>query len=185
MKKSLIVAGAVVGLVAVWGIGTRNRIVTQDEEITAAGAQVESVLQRRYDLIPNLVTTVKGYAAHEREVFEDVTRLRSQWGQAGSAVEKAEASTQLEGAIGRLLVVAESYPELKANQGFLALQDELAGTENRIAVERRRYNESVRAFNAYVRRFPNNIVAAAMGMARRDAYAEAEVAAKIPPKVEF
>jgi LemA protein len=185
MKNLWIVILVVIVIAALMWVSIRNQIVTRDEDINAAWAQVETVLQRRYDLIPNLVNTVKGYASHEREIFEEVTRLRSQWGQAKTADEKVQAANQMEGAIGRLLLVSENYPELKANQNFLALQDELAGTENRIAVERRRYNESVRSFNTFVRRWPNSSIAAMMGVERRDAYFEADQAAKAAPKVEF
>lgn len=185
MKGLWVGIGIAVGIAALAGVNLRNQIVTLDEDINAAWAQVDTVLQRRYDLIPNLVNTVKGYASHEREIFEEVARLRSQWGQAGSTDEKARASTQLEGALGRLLLVVENYPELKANQNFIALQDELAGTENRISVERSRYNESVRVYNTFIRRFPNSLVASWMGMERRDVYFESEAAAKTAPKVEF
>ncbi|OQA24927.1 MAG: LemA family protein [Verrucomicrobia bacterium ADurb.Bin345] len=185
MKKFWIIVLVVVVIAGLMGVSIRNQIVTRDEDINAAWAQVETVLQRRYDLIPNLVNTVKGYASHEREVFEEVTRLRSQWGQAKNANEKVQAANELDGAIGRLLLVSENYPELKANQNFVALQDELSGTENRISVERRRYNESVRSFNTYIRRWPNSSIAAMMGMERRDAYFEADQAAAAAPKVEF
>lgn len=184
--KNLWIVVLVVVLVAVFmTISIRNNVVTLDENINGAWAQVETVLQRRYDLIPNLVNTVKGYASHEREVFEEITRLRSQWGQAKSTDEKVQTANQMEGAIGRLLLVSENYPELKANQNFIALQDELAGTENRIAVERRRYNESVQSYNTYIRRFPASTFAGMMGFQRRDAYFEADKAAAAAPKVEF
>jgi LemA protein len=183
--SALIIIVIVAAIAALTGVGIRNQLVTLDEEIDAAWAQVDTVLQRRYDLIPNLVNTVKGYATHEKGVFEEVSRLRSQWREAGTTDEKARASTQLEGALGRMLLVVENYPELKANQNFIALQDELAGTENRISVERRRYNESVRAYNTHIRRFPNNTVANWMGMVRRDAYFESDTAAKTAPQVAF
>ena len=164
---------------------SHNRIASMDEQVDASWAQVETVLQRRYDLIPNLINTVKGYATHEKELFEEVTRLRSQWAGAKSTGEKVKAASALEGVLGRLMVVVERYPDLKANQNFLALQDELAGTENRIAVERRRYNQSVRDYNKVVRKFPSNIIASMEGMERRTAYFEAAKQAAEVPKVEF
>lgn len=185
MKGAIIVIVALLLLGLVAGIGIRNRIVTLDESVSAAWAQIETVLQRRYDLIPNLVNTVKGYAAHERGVFEEVTRLRSQWGAAQNPEQRVVAANELEGALSRLLLVAENYPELKANQNFLALQDELAGTENRIAVERRRYNEAVQTFNTYIRRFPASVVAGFMGMERKTAYFESKPEAKEAPVVQF
>lgn len=174
-------------LVAVAGtfFSIYNKTVTLDENVDAAWAQVETVLQRRYDLIPNLVNTVKGFAEQEREVLTEVTRLRSQWGEAQGTAEKAQAASRLEGALGRLMVIVERYPELKSNQNFLALQDELAGTENRVAVERRRYNEAVRAYNTYIRRTPANLVAAIAGFEKKDAYFEADEGAEQAPEVDF
>ncbi len=174
----------VVGSVAV-GIGAYNQLVRHHESIQEGWAQVENVLQRRYDLIPNLVSTVKGYAAHERGVFEEVTRLRSQWGLAKTVEEKIGASERLESALGRLMVIVERYPDLKANQNFLALQDELAGTENRIAVERRRYNEAVRSYNVLVRGFPSNLVARWTGFQPSGAYFKAAAEAARAPQVQF
>ncbi len=162
-----------------------NRLVVTDENMETTWAQVENVLQRRYDLIPNLVNTVKGYAEHEKEVFENITRLRSQWGAAKNVDEKIQASSQLEGFIGRLLMVSERYPDLKASQSFSRLQDELAGTENRIAVERRRYNEAVKAYNSTVRKFPSNIIAGFHGFERKANYFEASDGAETVPTVEF
>lgn len=181
MAVVLIVAVVVVGA----GFLTYNQLVGAKESIREGWAQVETVLQRRYDLIPNLVNTVKGYAAHERNLFNEVTRLRSQWASAQGVEQKVAAAQQLEGALGRLLLVAEQYPDLKASQNFLGLQDELAGTENRIAVERRRYNEHVRRYNVLVRSFPGNLIAGLTGFAPSDAYFKAETAAQPPPKVEF
>lgn len=185
MKSALIVIVVLLVVVVGWGVATNNRLVTLNESINGSWAQVETVLQRRYDLIPNLVATVKGYAKHESDVLEEVTRLRSQWGEAKTADEKVAAANQLEGALARLMVVVERYPDLKANQNFLALQDELAGTENRIAVERRRYNETVQAYNTAVSRFPASIVASVRGFQRRDVYFKAAEAAKEAPKVQF
>lgn len=180
---ALIAAAALLLIAAIAffiGIGKYNRIQTLDESVDAAWAQVETVLQRRYDLIPNLVNTVKGFAEQEREVLTEVTRLRSQWGEARTTSEQAQAATQLESALGRLMVVVERYPELKSNQNFLALQSQLEGTENRISVERRRYNETLRDYNAYVRKFPNNLLADP-----RDDYFQAASGAETAPTVEF
>lgn len=188
MKKTWLIAGIIV--LVVLGIfasctGRYNQLVTFNESVQTAWAQVENVLQRRNDLIPNLVNTVKGYAAHEQKVFIDVTEARAKVGGARSIPEKVDANNQLTAALGRLLVVAENYPELKANQNFLALQDELAGTENRIAVERMRYNDAVKAYNVFVRRFPNNILAGIFGYTRENIYFKAEEGAKEVPKVDF
>jgi len=164
--------------------GIYNSFVTLDEGVNNAWAQVETVLQRRYDLIPNLVETVKGYASHEKEVLTEVTRARASVGGAKSINEKIQANNQLSSALSRLLVVVERYPDLKANQNFIRLQDELAGTENRIAVERRRYNETVRMYNQRIRIFPNNIFAGMFGFEKRS-YFEAPKEAQQAPKVDF
>jgi len=185
MKKGLIVLVVVAVVMVIGGISVYNSLVNLDEGVNTSWAQVETVLQRRYDLIPNLVNTVKGYAQHERGLLEEVTRLRSQWGAAKGSEAKAKAATELESALGRLMVVVEKYPDLKANQNFLALQDELAGTENRISVERRRYNDAVREYNVAIRRFPANMLAGTLGFVKRDAYFEADEKAKTAPKVEF
>lgn len=179
------VIALVVIAIPVWAISTNNQLVKLQEDMKSSWAQVETVLQRRFDLIPNLVSTVKGYAAHEKEILEETTRLRSQWGAAKSVEEKAKAAGELEGTLARLLVVAEQYPDLKANQNFRDLQFELAGTENRISVERQRYNDAVRAFNTRVRSFPTSIVASFVGFHPSDAYFEAAPAAKEVPKVDF
>jgi LemA protein len=162
-----------------------NKMVGYHEAIPEAWAQVENVLQRRYDLIPNLVATVKGYAKHEADVLTEVTRLRSQWGEARTPADKMQASQGLESALARLMLVTERYPELKANENFTRLQDELAGTENRIAVERKRYNEVIREYNVVVRRFPNNVLASIFGFEKSDAYFNADAGAKSAPKVSF
>jgi LemA protein len=185
MKRTWIVLGAVLVVFAVLGSQAYNGLVQHNEAIDESWAQVETVLQRRYDLIPNLVNTVKGYATHERELLAEITRLRSQWGASRGVEERVAAARDIEGALGRLMVVLERYPDLKANQSFLALQDELAGTENRIAVERRRYNETVREYNVAVQRFPSNVVAALTGFAKRDVYFEATKGAAEAPKVQF
>ncbi|RLB06304.1 MAG: LemA family protein [Deltaproteobacteria bacterium] len=163
---------------------TYNELVTLDEGVKAAWAQVENQLQRRMDLIPNYVETVKGYARHEREVFLKVTEARAKAAGAGSISEKIAANNELTAALGRLMLVVERYPDLRANQNFIRLQDELAGTENRIAVERRRYNEAVRAYNVRIRSFPTNILAGIFGF-RRAPFFEAPQQAKKPPKVKF
>lgn len=164
--------------------GTYNSLVTMDEGVKAAWAQVENQLQRRYDLIPNLVETVKGYASHEEEVFLKVTEARSRVGGAASVSDKIAANNSLSAALSRLLVVVERYPELKANTNFLRLQDELAGTENRIAVERRRYNESVRAYNTTIRRFPTNLLAGIFGF-EKAAFFDVPEERQEAPKVSF
>lgn len=188
MKKSLIILGVVVLIVLIAGsscVGKYNQIVTLNENVKTAWSQAENVLQRRFDLIPNLVNTVKGYAAHEKETFTAVTEARAKVGGAQTIPEKIDANNQLTAALSRLLLVVERYPDLKANQNFLALQDELAGTENRIAVERRRYNDAVREYNTFVRRFPNNLIAGIFGYSREDVYFKADESAKDAPKVEF
>ena len=186
-KTFLIVVIVIVVLVLIpllYFKGTYNSLVTMDEGVKAAWAQVENQLQRRYDLIPNLVETVKGYASHEEEVFLKVTEARSKVGGAGNVSDKIAANNSLSAALSRLLVVVERYPELKANTNFLRLQDELAGTENRIAVERRRYNESVRAFNTTIRRFPTNILAGIFGF-EKAAFFEVPEERQEAPKVSF
>lgn len=188
--KKIVIALVVVVLLAALVIGislisTYNNLVTLSEGVDSEWAQVETVLQRRYDLIPNLVNTVKGFAEQEREVFTEVTRLRSQWGEAQTVDEKAQAAANLEGALSRLLLVVERYPDLKSNQNFMALQDELSGTENRIAVQRRRYNETVRQYNTSVRRFPTNIVASLLGFKTEYEYFEAAPGAGEAPEVQF
>ena len=183
MKKGWIALG-IVGLVILMiggsAVGSRNRFVTLEEGVDAQWANVETVLQRRFDLIPNLVNTVKGYAAHEEGILTEVTRLRSQWGAAATADQKVEIAGQMQGALSRLLLVAENYPDLKANQNFLALQDELAGTENRIAVERRRYNDSVRAYNIAIRKFPGVIWAGLFDFEKRAVFESAPEASRVP-----
>ena len=164
--------------------GTYNNLVMLDEGVKAAWAQVENQLQRRYDLIPNYVETVKGFAKQEQDVFIKVTEARSKVGGAGSIPDKIKANNELSSVLSRLLVVVERYPELKSDQNFLRLQDELAGTENRIAVERRRYNETVKTYNIKVRSFPTNILAGMFGF-EKAAFFEVPEAAQVVPKVEF
>ncbi|MEN6465089.1 MAG: LemA family protein [Syntrophaceae bacterium] len=187
-KRNLLIVLAVVVVlvIAVYGFfqSNYNSLVRLDEGVKASWAQVENQLQRRFDLIPNLVETVKGYAKHEKEVLTEVTNARARVGQAGTVPDKIAANNELAGALGRLLVVVEKYPDLKANQNFLRLQDELAGTENRISVERRRYNEAVKEFNVKSRSFPANIVAGMFGF-KQAAFFEAPAAAKATPQVKF
>lgn len=187
MRKGIVIVGILVVLVLAlggWVRGQYNGLVTEDEAVKAGWAQVENQLQRRYDLIPNLVETVKGYAAHERETLEAVTEARARVGGAGTVDEKIEANQQLSSALSRLLLVVESYPDLKANQNFIRLQDELAGTENRIATERRRYNELVQSYNTRVRSFPTTIFAGMFGFERATIY-EATPEAQTAPRVDF
>jgi len=187
LKTVLIIAAILIVIVAIpysYLKGTYNSLVTMDEEVKAAWAQVENQLQRRYDLIPNLVETVKGYASHEKELFVQVTEARSKVAGAGSVGDKIEANNQLSGALSRLLLVVERYPELKANTNFIRLQDELAGTENRIAVERRRYNETVKAYNIKIRRFPTNLIAGMFGFEKAEFF-DVPKEAQQAPKVKF
>lgn len=162
-----------------------NKIVTLDQQVKSSWAQVENQLQRRFDLIPNLASTVKGYANHEKGILEEVTRLRSQWGQAASISEKVLAANELAGSISRLLLVSENYPNLKADQNFLALQSQLEGTENRIAVERMRYNESVQAFNSYQKSLFGAFFAARTGLNNEAVYFKTEALAQEVPKISF
>jgi LemA protein len=198
MARGLLIGLGAIALIVVavvaWGIGINNTLVNLEQEVNAAWAQVQTVYQRRADLIPNLVETVKGFATQEREVLESVTRARA--GATGvqltpeslndpRAMERFQAAqSQLTGALGRLLVTVERYPELKSNQNFLALQTQLEGTENRIAVERRRYNESVRAYNTQIRVFPASLVAGVAHFQPK-AYFEAAPDAATPPRVKF
>jgi LemA protein len=197
MRAALIVLAvlvlAVVGI-AVWAIGINNTLVGLDQDVASKWAQVQNVYQRRADLIPNLVETVKGFAAHERGVLEEVTRARASASSVQltpealndpEAMKKFQAAqAQLSGALSRLLVTVERYPDLKANQNFLALQTQLEGTENRITVERQRFNDTVRAYNTYVRRAPTNMVASFLGYHPK-AFFEAAPDAATPPRVKF
>ena len=187
-KRNLIIAIIVVlvlaGSLYSFFKGTYNQFVTLDEAVKSSWAQVENQLQRRFDLIPNLVETVKGYAKQEQNVLVEVTNARARVGGATTVPDKIAANNELSGALSRLLVVVEQYPDLKSNQNFLRLQDELAGTENRIAVERRRYNEAVQAYNVAIRSFPANLLAGMYGFAKA-AFFEAPAAAKAAPQVKF
>jgi LemA protein len=188
MKKGLLVVLIILGIVFAAGayfVSARNYLVSTDEAVTAAWSQVENVLQRRSDLIPNLVQTVKGYAKQEKDIFVQIAEARAKLAGAKTVPEKISANQGIDSALARLLVIVEQYPQLKSNQNFMALQDELAGTENRIAVERMRYNDSVKAYNLAVRRFPSSIVASLSHFTVKDTYFEAAPEAKTAPKVEF
>lgn len=187
MKKVWIILAVVLGVLLMagsWFIGGLNRVVVMDENVNQAWAQVENQLQRRADLIPNLVSTVKGYMTHERELLTKVTELRSQWGKATTRAEKVEAANGMGNVLSRLLLVSENYPQLQANQNFLTLQAQLEGTENRIAVERRRYNQAVQIVNSYTRTVFGSFFASMRGIKPR-IYFKAEETAKAVPKVEF
>jgi LemA protein len=166
-------------------VGARNQMVTKNETVKAAWSQVDIVLQRRADLIPNLVETVKGFALQEQTVFGDIAKARSRLLSATTPSDKIAANQQLDGALGRLLVVVENYPQLKSNENFLRLQDELAGTENRIAVERKRYNDALQDYNTFIGLFPNSLWAGMAGFKRNDAYFAASEGSKTAPKVDF
>ena len=166
-------------------VSRRNPMAIKREAVNAAWAQVDVVLQRRADLIPNLVQTVKGFAVHEEQVFSEIAQARSALIGARTPADKIAANGALDSALSRLLVITENYPQLKSNENFLRLQDELAGTENRIAVERRRYNEAVQDYNTYISLFPNSLVASLSGFTRNDAYFKTEEGARTAPKVNF
>ena len=188
MNKGLIVLIVLVVIALIVGsmyVSRRNEMVQKRETINSTWAQVDVVIQRRADLIPNLVETVKGIAAQEQSVFGDIAKARSALLNAKTPPDRIAANQQLDGALGRLLVVVENYPQLKSNENFLRLQDELAGTENRIAVERRRYNEALKDYNTYIGLFPNNIVAGMAGFQRNDHYFEAAPASREAPRVQF
>ncbi len=188
MKKGYIVLGVIVLVALMLGgmyVGRRNEMVTKNETVKSDWAQVDVVLQRRADLIPNLVETVKGFAAQEQTVFHDIASARAALLGAQTPADKIAANGQLDGALGRLLLIVENYPQLKSNENFLRLQDELAGTENRIAVERKRYNDAVQDYNTYVGLFPNNIFAGWAGFQRNNAYFTASEASREAPKVQF
>jgi LemA protein len=192
MGKALIavvVLIVIVGLIGVACFGayvsTKNTLVSKNEAVKSAWSQVDVVLQRRADLIPNLVETVKGYAKQEQTVFGDIAKARSALLSAGTPQQKIAANGQLDGALGRLLLVVENYPQLKSNENFLRLQDELAGTENRISVERKRYNETLQDYNTYVQQFPNSVFAGWAGFKANDAYFQASEGSRAVPNVNF
>src|SRR5881628_741591 len=188
MKKGLVVL-IVLAVIALIVSGSyfsrRNQMAIKREAVNAAWAQVDVVLQRRADLVPNLVETVKGYAVQEQIVFGDIAKARSALLSAQTPADKIAANGQLDSALGRLLVIVENYPQLKSNENFLRLQDELAGTENRIAVERRRYNDTLQDYNTYVQQFPNNIFARWAGFKPNSAYFAAAEGSREVPKVNF
>ena len=192
-NKGLIITIVVIALVALWGISSYNGLVSMDENVSNQWANVETQYQRRSDLIPNLVNTVKGYAKHESETLESVMAARSQATQVKidpsnctpqqlAAYQKAQGDVTT--ALGKLLAITENYPDLKANQNFLELQSQLEGTENRINVARKDFNDTAKKYNTSLRRFPRNIVASMFGFEKR-AYFEAEAGAEKAPKVEF
>ncbi len=189
MKKWLIIILAVVLLIGGWVVKNLNYVVRLDEQVNESWAEIENQLKRRNDLIPNLVATVKGYAKHEKEIFENVADSRAKLSgliaEGGSIKAKIAASKQLTGALSRLLAIAERYPDLKANENFIRLQDELAGTENRIAVARMRYNESVKAFNTYRREIFGSMFARMRGLTEARPYWKIEKKEKAVPKVKF
>ncbi len=190
MKKSaivvLVVILAVIALAFIaWYVNGLNRVVRLHEQSNEKWAQVETMLQRRYDLIPNLVETVRGYAKHEEGLFEEVARLRSGWTAAATREEKIENAAAMESALARLLVVVENYPQLRATENFQTLQAQLEGTENRIAVERKRYNEAARAFNTYIREVFGSFFAKRRGLDKPVPYFEAAPEATQAPEVRF
>ena len=188
MKKLLVVVVILIVLALIvgsWFVGKRNQMAVKREAVSAAWAQVDVVLQRRADLIPNLVETVKGYAKQEQAVFGEIAQARSALLGASSPQDKIAANGRLDSALGRLLVLVENYPDLKSNANFMRLQDELAGTENRIAVERRRYNETIQDYNTFIAQFPASLIASMSGFARNDAYFKTDEGARQTPRVDF
>ena len=192
-KKTLFIILGIVAVVVIWAVSGYNGLVTRQEKVNEAWANVETVYQRRADLIPNLVSTVKGYAAHEQETLQSVTEARAKATamtiDPSTATPEELASWQraqqeVSSALGRLLAISESYPDLKANQNFLELQQQLEGTENRISTERRKYNEVVRGYNASIRRFPKNILASMFGFEKMTMF-EAQEGAEVAPEVVF
>jgi len=188
MKTGVIILIVIVLLLFFCGsafVSRRNEMVVKREAVNSAWSQVDVVLQRRNDLIPNLVETVKGIAGQEQKVFGDIAAARAAMMGAKSPAEKIAANGQVESALGRLFVIVENYPQLRSNENFMRLQDELAGTENRIAVERKRYNDTLQDYNTYIGLFPNNIVASMSGFTRDEAYFKTEEGARQAPKVNF
>jgi LemA protein len=188
MKAGIVILVVLLILAFVVGsafVSRRNQMAIKREAVNAAWAQVDVVLQRRADLIPNLVQTVKGYAVQEQTVFGDIANARAAMMGARTPADKIAANGQLDSALSRLMVIVENYPQLKSNENFLRLQDELAGTENRIAVERKRYNDTVQDYNTYISLFPNSLVASFGGFTRNDAYFKTDEGARSAPKVNF
>ena len=193
MKKSTIIIIVVIALLAIWGVTGYNGLVTMDENVSGQWSNVETQYQRRADLIPNLVNTVKGYASHEKETLEGVVEARSKATQMTidandltpeKLAEYQKAQGAVTSALGKLLAITENYPDLKANQNFLDLQTQLEGTENRIAVERRKFNDAAQQFNTYIKMFPRNLLAGMFGFAPIG-YFEAQPGSEVAPKVEF
>lgn len=184
-KVALVVILGLIAVCTAYGAITYNKLVRLHEQVPAAWSQVENVLQRRNDLIPNLVETVKGYAKHEQTVFGDISKALQSFNRATTIQDKITASDSISGLLSRILAVSLQYPNLKANENFNRLQDELAGTENRIAVERMRFNETVQAYNSLVKTFPTNLVARLGGFSVSEAYFKADVAAHAAPQVKF
>ncbi|NLZ72805.1 MAG: LemA family protein [Bacteroidales bacterium] len=193
MKKSVIIILVIVGVIVLWAINGYNSLVSLEEQVQTKWANVETQYQRRADLIPNLVNTVKGYASHEKQTLEDVVNARSKATQmtinpgelsAENIAEYQRAQGEVSSALGRLLAISESYPDLKANQNFLELQAQLEGTENRISVARREFNETAKNYNTQIRRFPKNIIAGIFGFSKMS-YFEAEAGTEKAPTVEF
>ncbi len=180
----LIVIGSIVLIIVLFAVSRYNSLVSGSESVDNKWAQVENQLQRRAELIPNLVNTVKGAAAHEKEIIDSVTQARAKLAGARGPEEAGKANGELTSALNRLMVVVENYPQIKANENFRALQDELAGTENRIATERMRYNDAVKDYNASIKRFPNNMFAGMFGFDGRE-YFQADAGAKNAPQVKF
>jgi LemA protein len=184
-------AAGVIGLIVIaliaggMYVSAKNQMVTLNEQVKSNWSQVDVTLQRRADLIPNLVATVKGYAQHEEKVFDDVAQARAALLGAQTPADKIAANGQLSGALGRLLAISENYPQLKANEGFLKLQDELAGTENRISVARKNYNDSIQNYNTFIGTFPNSVFAGWAHFQRNNDYFQADAASKVVPKVTF
>ena len=183
------VVAIVIILILLIGFGmyfsVKNTLVQKNEAVKSTWSQVDVVLQRRADLIPNLVETVKGIAKQEQTVFGEIAQARSQLLSAASPQDKISANQRLDGALGRLLALAENYPQLRSNENFLRLQDELAGTENRIAVERKRYNDTLQDYNTYVQQFPASLFASSMGFKPNNAYFTATEGSRTVPKVDF
>ena len=188
MKAVLVLVVIVLVLALIFGsmyVSRRNQMAVKREAVNAAWSQVDVVLQRRADLIPNLVATVKGFAVHEEQVFGEIAQARSALIGAKTPADKIAANGQLDSALSRLLVITENYPQLKSNENFLRLQDELAGTENRIAVERKRYNDTLQDYNTYISLFPSSFIAGMAGFTRNDAYFKADEGSRTAPKVNF
>src|SRR5215469_14799297 len=188
MKAVLVLVVIILIFALIFGgmyVGRRNEMTVKREAVNAAWSQVDVVLQRRADLIPNLVETVKGFAVHEEQVFGEIARARSALIGAQTPADKIAANTQVTSALNRLLAISENYPQLKSNENFLRLQDELAGTENRIAVERKRYNDAIQDYNTYISLFPNSLIAGMAGFTRNDAYFKADEGSRTAPKVNF